>query len=207
MASEDFRQTATVVPSPPSAAASEKALLRAEARSRRKAFVAGLSQIERDHLEATLADLLQPWMKNANRVAGYHAVGSEIDPAALLSRARAWGHATALPAFDHADGPMIFRSGEAAEIGPHGIAQPPHSAKTIIPDLVLVPLLAVDRRGIRLGQGGGHYDRALPALRAAGATIIGIGWAMQLMDSDLPTEPWDVALDGFASPEGVMMWR
>ena len=72
---------------------------------------------------------------------------------------------------------------------------------------MLVPLLAVDRRGTRLGQGGGHYDRALPALRDSGAVIIGVGWAMQLIDEDLPSDAWDVALDGFVSPEGMTMWR
>ena len=72
---------------------------------------------------------------------------------------------------------------------------------------MFVPLLAVDSRGNRLGQGGGHYDRALPALRDAGATIIGVGWAVQLVDGDLPIDPWDVPLDGFAAPEGVKMGR
>ena len=196
-----------VVPSPPIPADNDKALLRFEARRRRNVFVAGLSQVERDDLEAMLPDVLQPLIDKAGRVAAYHAVASEIDPARVLLRAMEWGCSAALPAFEHADGPMIFRSGQVAETGPHGIAQPPHQAKAIIPDLVLVPLLAVDRRGTRLGQGGGHYDRALPALRDAGATIIGIGWAMQLVDDDLPTEPWDVPLDGFASPEGVTMWR
>ena len=196
-----------MVPSPPSSAANDKALLRFEARRRRRAFVAGLSQAERDDLAAMLPDLLQPLIDKAGRVAAYHAVGNEIDPASVLKRAMEWGCTTALPAFVSADGPMIFRSGVVAETGPHGIAQPPHQAKAIIPDLVLVPLLAVDRHGTRLGQGGGHYDRALPALRDAGATIIGIGWAMQMIDGDLPVEPWDVPLDGFASPEGMTMFK
>ena len=196
-----------MVPSPPSRAANDKALLRFEARRRRNAFVAGLSQAERDDLQASLVERLQPLLDTAGRVAAYHAIGSEIDPAPVLRRAMEQGCTAALPAFEHADGPMIFRSGVVAETGPHGIPQPPHQAKAIIPDLVLVPLLAVDRHGTRLGQGGGHYDRALPALRAAGATIIGLGWAMQLADEDLPVEPWDIALDGFASPDGVQMWR
>ena len=207
MASEDFRQTATVVPSPPLPAARDKPLLRFEARRRRRAFVARLSQVERDDLAAMLPNLLQPLIDKAGRVAAYHAVGSEIDPASVLKRALERGCDAALPAFDSADGAMAFRSGMVAETGPHGIAQPPHQAKAIIPDLVLVPLLAVDRRGTRLGQGGGHYDRALPALRKAGATIIGVGWAMQLVEDDLPADPGDVPLDGFVSPEGMTMWR
>jgi len=151
--------------------------------------------------------MLQPWIENAERVAGYHAVGGEIDPTRVLRRVMERGCSAASPAFERADGPMIFRTGRVAETGPYGIVQPPHQAKAIIPDLVLVPLLAVDLHGTRLGQGGGHYDRALPALREAGATIIGVGWAMQLVEDDLPADQWDVPLDGFVSPEGMTMWR
>ena len=80
-----------------------------------------------------------------------------------------------------------------------------HSAERVVePDLILVPLLAVDRKGMRLGQGGGHYDRALPALKAKGARVIGVGWAMQLLDTLLVADPWDVPLDAFASPDGLV---
>ena len=181
--------------------------MRFEARRRRNAFVAGLSQLERDDLQSVLSDLLQPMFDKAGRVAAYHAVSSEIDPASVLKRAMESGCSTALPAFEHGDALMIFRSGVVFETGPHGVPQPPHQAKVITPDLILVPLLAVDRHGTRLGQGGGHYDRALPALRESGATIIGVGWAMQLVEDDLPAEPWDVRLDGFVSPEGLEMFR
>jgi 5-formyltetrahydrofolate cyclo-ligase len=102
---------------------------------------------------------------------------------------------------------MIFRSGQYAEDCPVGGVQPPHQAKEVIPDLVLVPLLAIDPAGHRLGQGGGHYDRVLPALSAVGAMLIGVGWDLQRLDFLLPTDPWDVALDGFASPAGLEMFR
>ena len=196
-----------MVPSPSSSAANGKAALRFEARRRRNAFVAGLSQLERDDLQSVLSDLLQPMIDKAGRVAAYHAVSSEIDPASVLKRAMESGCSTALPAFEHDDAPMIFRSGVVFETGPHGIPQPPHQAKAITPDLILVPLLAVDRHGTRLGQGGGHYDRVLPGLRDAGATIIGVGWTMQRIDGELPVETWDVRLDGFVSPEGLEMFR
>ena len=200
-----------MVPSPSSPAATEaanaKAALRFAARRQRNAFVAGLSQVERDDLQALLPDLLQPLIDTAGRVAAYHAVGSEIDPAPVLKRAMEWGCSAALPAFTDADAPMIFRSGRVFETGPHGIPQPPHQAKEITPDLILVPLLAVDRHGTRLGQGGGHYDCVLPALRDAGAKIIGVGWAIQRIDGDLPVEAWDVPLDGFVSPKGLEFFR
>ena len=165
------------------------------------AFVSSISRAERDDLEMALCDLLVPLADAAARPAIYSAVGSEISLACLAR------FSPAFPAFSSRDAPMVFRSGTCAEDSPWGGVQPPRHAKEIIPDLVFVPLLAVDPRGHRLGQGGGHYDRALPALRAAGATLIGVGWAMQRIETDLPDQPWDVALDGFASPEGLEMFR
>ena len=206
VASEDFRQTATVVPSLPPLPA-VKAELRRTLRAARKAFVQSLSAEERGELEASLADHLWPLVERASIVAGYSPRGSEIDPSPLLFRAGNAFKSVAYPAFTSAKAPMIFRSGQCAEDCPVGGVQPPHQAKEVRPDLVLVPLLAVDRSGNRLGQGGGHYDRALPALRDAGATIIGIGWAMQRLDRCLPAEPWDVPLDGFASPDGLELFQ
>ena len=206
LASEDFWQTAKVVPSLPSNDIA-KAELRLDARRRRLAYLAPLSLAERQELEEKLVIVLAPLLEKARIVAGYHAVGSEIDPLRALRWAGNHLVTTALPAFTGSDQPMIFRSGECAETGPHGIAQPPHQAAVVSPDLVLVPLLAVDGSGTRLGQGGGHYDRALPALCAAGATIIGLGWAMQRVEEQLPRDPWDVPLDGFASPSGLEMFR
>ena len=72
---------------------------------------------------------------------------------------------------------------------------------------VVFPPLQKLCRGQRLRPCGGHFDRALPALRAAGTQIIGVGWAMQRIEGDLPDDPWDVPLDGFASPEGLEMFR
>ena len=109
-----------------------------------------------------------------------------------------------MPAFLTATSPMIFRSGQCAEDCPVGGVQPPPQAREVQPDLVLVPLVAADRFGNRLGQGGGHYDRALPALRAMGARIVGIGWDMQLVDTPIVADHWDIPLDAFASPAGLM---
>ena len=201
VASEDFRQTAKVVPSPSSPAANDKALLRFEARQRRNAFVASLSQAECDDLEIALCELLEPLVRESAQFAIYSATGSEIGLARLAP------HDPAYPAFASREAPMVFRSGHCAEDCPWGGVQPPHQAREVVPDLVFVPLLAVDHRGHRLGQGGGHYDCALPALRAVGTQIIGVGWAMQRIDGDLPDDPWDVPLDGFASPEGLEMFR
>ena len=205
MASEDFLQTAIVVPSLPSVdkPAAKQALRRA-LRAARRDYVAGLQPDEQAELQSRLVEYLLPELRGRTCVAGYAPMGSEIDPQMLLWHAGNAGINIAYPAFADASSPMIFRSGQCAEDCPVGGVQPPPRAGTVEPDLILVPLLAVDRSGNRLGQGGGHYDRALPALRATGARIVGVGWAMQMLDTLLPVEPWDQSLDAFVSPQGIV---
>jgi 5-formyltetrahydrofolate cyclo-ligase len=68
---------------------------------------------------------------------------------------------------------------------------------------VLVPLIAVDGRGTRLGRGKGHYDRALIHLKKSKARLVGIGWPLQRLADTIPADAWDIPLDAFASPDGV----
>ena len=81
--------------------------------------------------------------------------------------------------------------------------QPRLTAPVVEPDLILVPLIAIDGRGTRLGRGKGHYDRALARLRKSGARLIGVGWPIQRLADTIPADEWDIPLDAFASPEGV----
>jgi 5-formyltetrahydrofolate cyclo-ligase len=85
--------------------------------------------------------------------------------------------------------------------------QPAKRHPVVDPDLVLVPLVAVDGSGTRLGRGKGHYDRALARLRKNGARLIGIGWPLQRLADTIPADPWDVPLDAYASPEGLEWFR
>ena len=124
-----------------------------------------------------------------------------------MEAAAARGIVTAYPAFaDHQES-FRFLAGEPDEIGPWAIYQPSLEAPQVHPDLVLLPLVAVDRQGTRLGQGKGHYDRVVDDLRSRGALLIGVGWQGQMLESVIPTDPWDVPLDGFASPAGLEMFR
>ena len=177
--------------------------LRAAMRAARKSYVSSLGGDERRRLEERLATVLKALVERAGVVGGYHAVGSEIDVAPVLKLAKSHG----LPTFDDESSVFRFRHGPASVSGPHGIPQPGIDADVVDCSLILVPLLAIDPKGQRLGQGGGHYDRVLPLLREAGATLIGVGWDMQRLDFSLPNEPWDVALDGFASPGGLEMFQ
>jgi 5-formyltetrahydrofolate cyclo-ligase len=80
-----------------------------------------------------------------------------------------------------------------------GIPTPAADAAEIVPEIVLVPLLAFDRRGHRLGYGGGYYDRTMAGLRARGAVLaIGVGFAFQEMDA-VPTASGDQPLEAIAT--------
>ena len=136
-------------------------------------------------------------------VAGYAPLGSEISPIAAVEEARAVGAVVAFPAFHNPGRPFRFLAADPSTSGPFGILQPKLSAPAVEPDLILVPLIAVDGAGTRLGRGKGHYDRVLAPLKRQGAKLVGVGWAMQRLVDDIPRDPWDVPLDGFASPDGL----
>jgi 5-formyltetrahydrofolate cyclo-ligase len=177
--------------------------LRREARVARREFVHSLTGDVRAALESALARHLAPLVDHSRVIGAYCPLPDEISPLPALTEATT----VAFPAFTAPHLPFRFLAGTPTEAGPFAALQPPLAAREVYPDLVLVPLLATDRTGTRLGQGKGHYDRVLGDLKRRGALLVGIGWAMQLIDSAIPADPWDVPLDGFASPEGVEMWR
>lgn len=131
-------------------------------------------------------------------VSGYLPIGDEVDVMPLLQALRADGHAIALPVVVQRHLPLAFRrwrDGDALEDGPLGTRQPIADAPKIRPDALLVPLLAFDRRGYRLGYGGGYFDRTLSALRRDGPVIaIGASYAGQEVPS-VPRGPHDEPLD------------
>lgn len=169
----------------------------------RKAFVRTLDDAHRALLEDKLARNLTGLLASAKVVAGYSPMGSEISPLPVMEEARAIGRIVAFPAFDNPARPFRFLAGDPLVPGPFGILQPKPKSPAVEPDLVLVPLIAVDRSGARLGRGKGHYDRVLGRLRKSGARLVGVGWPVQLLDDGIPADPWDIHLDAFASPEGL----
>lgn len=181
----------------------EKDSLRAAALEARKAFVRTLSDGDRALLERQLAERLTSLCAGASVVGGYSPMGSEISPLAAIEEARAVGRIVAFPSFDNPAKPFCFRAGDPTSSGPFGILQPRVTAPAVEPDLVLVPLIAVDSRGARIGRGKGHYDRVLGRLRRNGTRLIGVGWPMQLLTMAIPCDPWDVPLHAFASPGGI----
>jgi 5-formyltetrahydrofolate cyclo-ligase len=136
-------------------------------------------------------------------IAGYHPLGDEADVRPLLTRIVALGGTTVLPVVTAKDAPLAFRRwipGDPLDPGPYGTRQPMATAEALRPTIVLVPLLAFDGAGRRLGFGGGYYDRTLAFLRGtrAGHTAmmvaVGIAYAGQEM-ADVPVESHDQALD------------
>ncbi|MDP9423287.1 MAG: 5-formyltetrahydrofolate cyclo-ligase [Pseudomonadota bacterium] len=188
-------------------ALADKVALRRVARERRKEFIEGLGREERERLEATLAEVLAPLLVNSHIVGGYCPLPSEISPFPALEAAAARGATVAYPAFADHQAMFRFLAGDPSEAGPWACFQPPLDAPEVHPDLVLVPLVAIDAKGTRLGQGKGHYDRVLARLRERGALLIGLGWEVQKVDAIIPVDPWDIPLDGFASPAGFEMFR
>jgi 5-formyltetrahydrofolate cyclo-ligase len=180
-----------------------KESLRRAALDARKAFVRTLSDADRARLEQRLAQHLTSLFAGVSVVAGYHPLGSEISPLPAMEEARAVGAIVAFPCFSNPAKPFRFLAGDPLEPGPFGIMQPAKRHPAVEPELVLVPLIAIDGNGTRLGRGKGHYDRALVRLKKSKARLIGVGWPLQRLSETIPADEWDVPLDAFASPDGV----
>jgi len=199
-----------VVPSPPFSPGPRpemeplsKEALRRAALDARKAFVRTLSDAERELLERRLAEHLTSLFAGVAVVGGYCPLGSEISPLPAMEEARAVGAIVAYPCFANPAKPFRFLAGDPLEPGPFGIMQPARRHPVVEPDLVLVPLIAIDSLGTRLGRGKGHYDQALVRLKKSRARLIGVGWPIQRLVQDIPADEWDIPLDGFASPDGL----
>jgi len=140
-------------------------------------------------------------------VAGYAALNSELDIMPALERLVRAGHPVALPVVGERNAPLTFRQwwpGQALLPGRWNTRQPPDTALSLIPTVFLVPLLGFDRRGNRLGYGGGFYDRTLAIARLERRVLAyGIAFAEQEVEV-LPHDHNDAALDGVVTERGVI---
>jgi len=176
----------------------EKAAARKAAFARRRlAFETG----DPEAGAARLAEVLEP---HADRpLSGYMAMRTEIDPLHAMTRHRG---PVGVPVIQGRGLPLRFREwrpdAEMVE-GPFG-ARIPAAGSWIEPEVLIVPLVAFDRRGYRLGYGGGFYDRTLALLRSRRDVLaIGFAWAAQ-EDPGLPVGPDDERLDLIVTEAGVI---
>ena len=174
---------------------SPKARLRRRAAKRRRGLGRPLhGETLLAHWPDSLADL---------RVAGYYPLRDEFDCRPLIQTLRLAGCPIGLPRIAGRTQPLAFHAwspGTRLVSGTYGLREPASDAPAFTPDVILVPLLAFDARGERLGYGGGYYDRTLAAHPAALA--IGVAFDEQEMDR-LPSQAHDRPLDGVLTPSGL----
>ena len=124
--------------------------------------------------------------KSGNIISGYYPIGSELSPLPLLTELSLSQYEIVLPVMVGKRKPLLFRQwlpGDSLLGGGFGVREPLKSARELIPNILIIPLLAFDRKGNRLGYGGGFYDRTLKNLRTLGEPIaIGIGFSTQEVD-------------------------
>lgn len=141
---------------------------------------------------------------------GFLMIGEEIDPMPLMRRLWQQGHAVGLPVMVGKARPLVFRQwqeGEPLNEVQWGIREPMPDASVIVPDVVLVPLLAFDDRGYRLGYGGGFYDRSIAEIRQT-KPVITIGLAYDELKVDaVPHDAYDQRLDWVLTPSGPKSCR
>jgi len=187
---------------------SEPDAAKAELRARAKQVRAGLSAPERElageQVAVAGAALVAEW--GGKVVAGYYPINDELDSRPLMESLSNQGQTLALPMMPRAPGPLGFlewRPGDPLEEACFGVMTPPASSPALDPDIVLVPLLAFDAAGHRLGYGAGYYDRTLAALRSRGrVTAIGLAFAEQEMAA-LPHDARDQRLDWVVTQAGA----
>ena len=176
-----------------------KARARKDAFARRKVAFQGAKGASAGYLSEVLAGY------RGVPLAGYMAMRTEIDPLPAMEEAAAHGP-VCVPVIQGAGLPLVFSRwvpGGPLRDGPFG-AKVPEVDDFIEPEILIVPLVAWDMNGGRLGYGGGFYDRTLERLRARRATLaIGFAFAAQITD-DLPLEPTDQPLDMLVTERGVI---
>jgi 5-formyltetrahydrofolate cyclo-ligase len=195
-----------------SAAVLDRQQLRRQMRQLRRA----LSPSARDEAHQQFARLLSGAyrLRRGQRIAVYFAYGHEADLRHVIDIARRRGCLLYLPVitdFRHSRMRFVrYRTDSVMRVNRYGIAEPDRRHAEVIPvrklDLILLPLVAFDARGFRLGSGAGFYDRSLHHLREGRRwrrpKLIGVGYEGQRV-AHLQPDYWDVPLDGMLTERGL----
>jgi 5-formyltetrahydrofolate cyclo-ligase len=161
-------------------------------------------------LNKKITQQLQGYLSNrqGDVLAGYEPVNGEVDPRELMGYWHQEGNAVGLPVVINKEYPLIFRRWQPGislvkPNGPGGYV-PSADMPEVFPAVILVPLLAFDRLGNRLGYGGGYYDRTIYFLRRHRLVhIVGVGFSCQEAKA-LPTNRYDQKLDVVITDEEVI---
>ncbi len=158
----------------------------------------------KEFLAATGLDFLKTCLAR-KVVSGFIPYRSEIDVTPLMSVLAKDGCTTCLPIVIDKAQPLVFRKwqpGDKTEAGAWNIPIPLQSAPKLEPDILLVPLLAFDKSGYRLGYGGGFYDRTIEKLRKSKPiTTIGVAYSVQQI-TNVPKDTFDQQLDWILTEKG-----
>jgi 5-formyltetrahydrofolate cyclo-ligase len=161
-----------------------------------------------ENAEAIFANLI-PLIKWELKpvIAGYWPIAGEIDDVMFLEHCHTYGLRCVLPFITDLISPLVFKAWQPDDIlekRMYGIPAPTSEALNLIPDVLLVPLIAFDRECYRLGKGGGFYDRTLNVLRRD-HSILAIGLAHDSQEVDhVPREEHDQQLDCIVTPSRVL---
>lgn len=184
-----------------------KANLRREASARRKAAHAAHPQAGHALAQHFRGAIQLP---AGAVVSGFWPMGDEIDVKPLLAELHAAGHPIGLPVVVGKAQPLVFRAwhpGLALVDGGFKTEVPPPSSPELVPQVLIVPLLAFDAEGYRLGYGGGFYDRTLEKLRASGARPLAVGVAFSAQHvARVPRDEYDQPLDWIVTEKGVQQF-
>jgi len=182
-------------------------VLRQQLRQVRRALSEQQQVEHAQHLAQTLLTLIPASRSLAIGVTA--AFDGEIDPLPTVKQLQAAGHQTYLPilrADKHLDF-ALWQSDSVMLANQFGILEPQDVPRVSVDalDVLLVPLVGVDRCGNRLGMGGGYYDRTLGGA-GKHPYLIGIAHHCQLVEH-LPIQPWDIPLDALITEQQLIEWK
>jgi 5-formyltetrahydrofolate cyclo-ligase len=158
--------------------------------------------------EAAAHNALPLFESERGTVAIYWPVRNEISPLILAEHLHARKFELCLPVVIEKDSAVQFRKyapGDKLHKGRFGVDEPSQKSPYLNPSVLIVPLVAFDKKGRRLGTGGGYYDRTLAALRAGDMPVKAYGYAFAVQEvSALPYEPHDQLLDAVITEERIV---
>lgn len=190
----------------------EKRRLRTQIRDRRRQLSQDEQQSAADGLLRQLSRV--PYFRNVRRVAFYYPHDGEIDPRPAIEHAWRMGKQCFLPVINHPNLPLRFARylrQQRTRLNRFGIPEPVVRRRDLLAahnlQLILVPLIAFDANGGRLGMGAGFYDRTLAFLRIRkywhSPMVIGLAHSFQQIDN-VPQDSWDVSLGGIVTEKAFL---